>query len=182
MQTRERTKTTTPFEIHGMEYGNCNCAYGCPCQSNALPTHGDCQYLLFARVDSGFYGDTSLDGVIFAMYGKFSGAVHQGNGTQQLVIDEGADDALRAAVRAIIYNEESYEMKFHWAVYNAMSTSSLENVNGILRRDLPRKTELADDTEQDIQDIVWANNTTPRKRLGFLTPAEAFLHQLRCCT
>ncbi len=31
-------------------------------------------------------------------------------------------------------------------------------------------------------DIVWANNTTPRKRLGFLTPAEAFLHQLRCCT
>ena len=119
---------TTPFEIHGIEYGNCNCAYGCPCQFNALPTHGDCQYLLFARVDSGFYGDTSLDGVIFAMFGKFPGAVHQGNGTQQLVIDEGADDAQRAAIRAIIYNEESYEMKFHWAVYNAMSTSSLEPI------------------------------------------------------
>ena len=59
---------------------------------------------------------------------------------------------------------------------------SIENATGILRRDLPRKTELADDTEQDIQDIVWANNTTPRKRPGFLTPAEAFLHQLRCCT
>ena len=85
-------------------------------------------YLLFARVDSGFYGDTSLDGVIFAMFGKFPGAVHQGNGTQQLVIDEGADDAQRAAIRAIIYNEESYEMKFHWAVYNAMSTSSLEPI------------------------------------------------------
>ncbi len=49
-------------------------------------------------------------------------------------------------------------------------------------RDLPRKTELADCTEKDIQDIVWANNTTPRKRLGLPTPAEAFLHQLRCCT
>ena len=59
---------------------------------------------------------------------------------------------------------------------------SIENANGILRHDLPRKTELADDTEQDIQDTVWANNTTPRKRPGFLTPAEAFLHQLRCCT
>ncbi len=47
---------------------------------------------------------------------------------------------------------------------------SIENANGILRRDLPRKTELADDTEQDIQDIVWGNNTTPRKRLGFLPP------------
>ena len=59
---------------------------------------------------------------------------------------------------------------------------SIENANGLLRRDLPRKTEFTDYTEKDIQDIVWANNTTPRKRLGFPTPAEAFLHQLRCCT
>ena len=59
---------------------------------------------------------------------------------------------------------------------------SIENANGILRRDLPRKTEFSDYSEQDIQDIVWANNTTPRKRLGYLTPAEAFLHQLRSCT
>ncbi len=33
-----------------------------------------------------------------------------------------------------------------------------------------------------IHDIVWAINTTPRKCLGFLSPAEAFIHQLRCCT
>jgi IS30 family transposase len=59
---------------------------------------------------------------------------------------------------------------------------SIENANGILRRDLPRKTQFTDYSEQDIQDIVWANNTTPRKRLGYLTPAEAFLNQLRCCT
>ncbi len=59
---------------------------------------------------------------------------------------------------------------------------SIENANGILRRDLPRKTDLADYSEQDIQDLVWANNTTPRNRLGYRTPAEAFLHQLRCCT
>ena len=59
---------------------------------------------------------------------------------------------------------------------------SIENANGVLRRDLPRKTDLTDYSEQDIRDIVWANNTTPRKRLGYLTPAEAFLHQLRCCT
>ena len=59
---------------------------------------------------------------------------------------------------------------------------SIENANGILRRDPPRKTEFSDYTEHDIQDIVWANNTTPRKRLGYLTPAEAFLIQLRSCT
>ncbi len=59
---------------------------------------------------------------------------------------------------------------------------SIENANGLLRRDLPRKTKLRDYSDQDIHDIVWAINTTPRKCLGFLTPAEAFLHQLRCCT
>ena len=59
---------------------------------------------------------------------------------------------------------------------------SIENANGIIRRDLPRKTDFADYTEQDIQDIVWVNNTTPRKRLGYLTPAEAFLNQIKRCT
>jgi hypothetical protein len=50
------------------------------------------------------------------------------------------------------------------------------------RRALPRKTEFSDYSDQDIHDIVWAINTTPRKCLGFLSPAEAFIHQLRCCT
>jgi IS30 family transposase len=66
--------------------------------------------------------------------------------------------------------------------HSPWQSGSVENANGIPRRDLPRKTELSDYSEQDIQDIVWANNTTPRKRLGYLTPAEAFLHQLRSCT
>ena len=119
---------TTPFEIHGVEYGNCNCAYGCPCQFNALPTQGNCQYLILGRVASGFHGDTSLDGTVFALFGKFPGAVHEGNGTQQLVLDEVTTPDQREAIRKIVYNEEPYGMNFHWAIYNAMSTSSLEPI------------------------------------------------------
>ncbi len=119
---------TTPFEINGMEYGNCNCAYGCPCQFNALPTYGNCQYLMFGRVDSGFYGDTSLENVVFAMFGSFPGAVHEGNGIQQLVIDENANEAQRNAIRTIVYNEEPYEMTYHFAIYNAMSKTSLDPI------------------------------------------------------
>ena len=33
----------TQWTIHGREFVNCNCAYGCPCQFNGLPTHGNCQ-------------------------------------------------------------------------------------------------------------------------------------------
>ena len=53
---------------------------------------------------------------------------------------------------------------------------------GNLRRDLPRKTDITNDTARDIGDITGAVNATPRKCLGYKTPAEAFLENLRCCT
>ena len=59
---------------------------------------------------------------------------------------------------------------------------SIENANGILRRDLPRKTDITNYTVRDISEITWAINSTPRKCLGFKTPAEAFLQNLQCCT
>ena len=40
------------WEIRGREFGNCNCDYSCPCQFNALPTHGD--------IEHGFHGTTLL--------------------------------------------------------------------------------------------------------------------------
>ena len=54
----------------------------------------------------------------------------------------------------------------------------LENANGRLRRDLPRKTSRADHTDSDIDDVVWNLNTTPRKCLRYRTPIEAFAANL----
>ena len=54
----------------------------------------------------------------------------------------------------------------------------IENANGRLRRDLPRKASLSGYTDKDIDDIVWNLNATPRKCLGFKTPIEAFASQL----
>ena len=59
---------------------------------------------------------------------------------------------------------------------------TIENTNGLLRRDMPRKTNLQDYTARDIDDLTGAINSTPRKSLGFKTPAEAFLENLTCCT
>ncbi len=39
----------TAWEIKGREFGNCNCDYSCPCQFNALPTHGHCRGLAVLR-------------------------------------------------------------------------------------------------------------------------------------
>ena len=59
---------------------------------------------------------------------------------------------------------------------------TIENTNGILRRDMPRKTDITNYTARDISEITWAVNSTPRKCLGYKTPAEAFLENLKCCT
>ena len=116
------------WKLKGIEYGNCNCAYGCPCQFNALPTYGNCQYVIFVRIDEGHYGDTSLDRLQFVVTGAFPGAVHEGNGTQQLIIDEAADDEQREAIRRIVYNEDTDELLTHYAIYNAMSSTVLDPV------------------------------------------------------
>ena len=59
---------------------------------------------------------------------------------------------------------------------------TIENTNGLLRRDMPRKTDITDYTPRDVDELTWCLNSTPRKCLGFHTPAEAFLKNLQCCT
>ncbi len=43
-------------------------------------------------------------------------------------------------------------------------------MNGRFRRDLPRKTDLLNMLEEDIEQIVVSHNLTPRKVLGGLSP------------
>ena len=44
--------------------------------------------------------------------------------------------------------------------------------DGPARRPLPRKTRLADLSEKAFTQIIQLYNNTPRKRLGYRTPAE----------
>jgi hypothetical protein len=90
------------WSIDAIEFTNCNCAYGCPCQFNALPTHGDCQATMGLEIKSGHHGDTKLDGLRAAAILRWPGAVHQGNGEACLVIDERASPAQREALIRIL--------------------------------------------------------------------------------
>ena len=51
---------------------------------------------------------------------------------------------------------------------------SIENMNGRLRRQLPRKTQLDTLSQDDLAAIESHHNNMPRKCLGFRTPAELF--------
>jgi transposase, IS30 family len=54
----------------------------------------------------------------------------------------------------------------------------VENAIGRMRRFLPRKTDLATLQNQDFNAMLQAYNNTPRKCLGYKTPAEVFCQQL----
>lgn len=99
--------TDTTWEIEGREFTHCNCAYGCPCQFNALPTHGNCQGLMGVVIDRGRHGDTRLDGLKFASVVSFPKAIHEGHGESLVIIDERADAAQRNALLRIVLGEDT---------------------------------------------------------------------------
>jgi hypothetical protein len=96
----------TAWRIVADETGTCNCAWGCPCQFNALPTHGRCEAFMAVRIREGHYGATKLDGVTFAAAYWWPGAVHEGHGIVQLVIDERATADQRTAILNITSGKE----------------------------------------------------------------------------
>ncbi len=93
--------TNTKWRLTGEEIANCNCAWGCPCQFNALPTTGNCEALAGWLIEEGFYGDTQMAGVKFARLYYWPGPIHEGDGTMQMIIDEGASREQREALEAL---------------------------------------------------------------------------------
>jgi hypothetical protein len=89
---------STDWRLEGEWIKNCNCAFGCPCDFNARPTHGNCKGLVGMRVTKGHFEGTNLDGLMFAVTVDFPGALHEGNGAMQPIIDERATPEQRAAL------------------------------------------------------------------------------------
>ena len=99
----------TDWRLQGDWIKNCNCAFGCPCDFNARPTQGNCLGLLGMRIERGHFGDVRLDGLSFFVTVDFPGALHEGNGTIQPIIDERAAPEQRDALFQIMSGKHSDE-------------------------------------------------------------------------
>ena len=111
------------WSIEAVSFGNCNCDYFCPCQFERRPSQGNCRGFEVARIERGHFGDVRLDGLSFALLYAWPGAVYEGNGTMQAIIDERADAAQRDALVTVLHGGETEEAKTHWWVYRAMSST-----------------------------------------------------------
>lgn len=116
----------TEWRIRGKEFANCNCSYGCPCQFNAPPTHGDCRAAAGFQIDEGHFGDVKLGGLRAAGLYAWPGAVHEGNGTMQIIIDERADAKQREALLRIMTGQDTDDMATMWWVFAAMCPNKLK--------------------------------------------------------
>ncbi len=125
-----------PWRITGEQVGGCNCAWGCPCQFNALPTRGRCEGLGGSQIQEGHFGAIRLDGVRYAQIYSWPGAIHEGDGTRQLVIDEQATPDQREALIAMT---NGYHGGAVFEIFSAMAPNVLAPVFAPIHIEIDRE-------------------------------------------
>ncbi|HZP11539.1 MAG TPA: DUF1326 domain-containing protein [Nevskiaceae bacterium] len=93
--------------MQGTQVSHCNCNIGCPCQFNALPSHGNCRAYMFMQIDKGHYGKVKLDGVRWGAMFMWPGPIHEGNGTAMVVVDKSATPEQKAAIEAVASGQDT---------------------------------------------------------------------------
>lgn len=83
----------------------CNCAYGCPCNFNGFPTHGNCRAVVGYSITEGKCGDVDLAGTKVVMAVSWPKAIHEGNGTGAVFFDPSTTSEQRDAFAAIATNQ-----------------------------------------------------------------------------
>jgi hypothetical protein len=78
------------WNVAGTYFEACNCDAACPCVFLSPPTEGECKALLAWHIDTGNFGDVSLDGLNVTMFIHSPGNMIEGNWKAALYLDERA--------------------------------------------------------------------------------------------
>ena len=145
-------------------------------------------------------GHWETDLMLFSKYGKTILCTHerhsrvilatcQPNKKAQTVVDALIQKlaGLPKKLRRTMTFDNGTEFAFHHLLHKPLDIQTffcdphapwqkggVENAIGRLRRALPRKTDLNTISQQKLDQVIMAYNNTPRKCLGFQTPAEVF--------
>ena len=91
------------WRMKGQYLKNCSCVPGCPCDTHGYPGPNEfCEGVVGMNVVEGEFNGTDLGGTCWAVMVHWPKALHDGNGTAEVFIDEGASDEQRAALGTIL--------------------------------------------------------------------------------
>lgn len=96
------TTSATPFDVRLDTMESCNCPTNCPCQFGGTPTYKGCHFLIGYRVQEGTFGKIKLDGARFVIICVYPGAIHEGNGSVVLFMDEAVTEPQTDAIVQIL--------------------------------------------------------------------------------
>ena len=111
------------YYLKGVFLGGCSCDWGCPCNFEAPPTQGFCEGGGIWQIEHGHHGEVALDGLRIGGFAHSPAALHLGNVTLLVLVDERADARQRAAIAAmfpttppfsIFYSLTSTFLGFHY--------------------------------------------------------------------
>lgn len=92
------------WHINADYYEACNCEFGCPCNMNGFPSHGNCEAGVVFRVTEGEKDGVDLSGATVVAAVTWPGAIHEGNGSLALFID--APEEQRGPLISILTAED----------------------------------------------------------------------------
>jgi hypothetical protein len=82
---------------------NCNCVASCPCDTHGYPAPNDnCEGMIGFNILEGDYEGTDLTGAKVVVVVHWPGALHDGNGTGVVYIDNGTSEEQRNALLPIL--------------------------------------------------------------------------------
>jgi hypothetical protein len=94
------------WRMKGNYIKNCNCLPSCPCDTIGFPKPDEhCEGLVGMDVTHGHFEQTDLGGTKWVIAFHWPKALHEGNGTLEVFIDEGASDEQREALGQIFSGE-----------------------------------------------------------------------------
>src|SRR2546423_12435049 len=154
--------------LRGMEFGNCNCNWGCPCQFGAPTTHGHCEAVVTGHIEEGVFNETQLDGLDWALLLAWPGEIKDGNGRQQAIIDERADADQREGLRKILHGESTAPGATHFFIYNSTMSTVLDTLYAPIELSIDvdertAKVKIGDLVESTGAPIISAFDGTPMR-------------------
>jgi hypothetical protein len=97
--------TIQPWHFSGDWFESCNCEVNCPCGFGTPAHYDSCDVNQVWHISSGRYGDTTLDGLNFALAFRTPKRMSDGNWIVAIYIDQRATRAQRQALEHIASGE-----------------------------------------------------------------------------